>query len=231
MIQHGSLDWSYYTLDQCIQAANMIKFNLATAKKWTDVKATAAQAGKQGALRPQSGTLPNTSTTTDLPSYCMKETLSPREVEKLMKRYNCFVCCRQNRAFNKCGIVKCFYKVTPVSDSLPVSNTTTQRTPSNNTNRPTQQHQSRGTTSANLASLPITVTNVPVQYDGFADITQPNNPPPTNDTTEYDSPVDTDNTVANNTTNTTVSNYSYSICRCSAKRVKFSAHINPSHFF
>lgn len=46
MIQHGSLDWSHYTLDQCIQADNMIKLNVVTANKWIDVKATASQAGK-----------------------------------------------------------------------------------------------------------------------------------------------------------------------------------------
>ncbi len=50
MIQHGSLDWSAYCLDQCIQATNMIKLKLMTAGKWKEAKAKVSQAGKQGAL-------------------------------------------------------------------------------------------------------------------------------------------------------------------------------------
>ena len=159
----------------------------------------------------------------------MKETLSPQEVEKLMKRYNCFVCRQRNHAFHKCGIVKRFYKVTPVSHTLPTSNTNTQRSTSTTTNRQPLPRQSRGTTSANLASLLVTVTNVPARYDGFADITQ-TNPTPMDNTTNNDSPVDTDNVVANNSTNSNVSPYSYSICRGSAKGIKYSQHVDPSHF-
>lgn len=35
----------------------MIKLNLVIANKWKDIKATASQAGKQGALHPQPNSL------------------------------------------------------------------------------------------------------------------------------------------------------------------------------
>ena len=54
---------------------------------------------------------------------------------------------------------------------------------------------------------------------------------PHSDESAYESPVDTDTHVANNTTNSTVAPYLYTFCRGSAKRVKFSTHIDSRHFF
>ena len=227
MIQHGSLDWSDYSLNQCIQAANMIKLNLVTADKWKEYKASASQAGKQGALRPQTTTpAPTPAPPTKLPTYCLKENLSPQDVEWLMKRYSCFICRRKNHAFHECGLVKRFYTITPLADSQATQ--PTRSNPSQPPRPPTnRQHH---TTVANLASLPITVTDSPERYDGYADA-HPSTTQSTTHTTTYGSPVDTDNPIADNTTNTTVSTYSFKFCRGSAKRVKFSTHIDPNHFF
>ncbi len=224
MIQHGSLDWSHYTLTECIHQANMIKLNLLTANKWKEHKASAAPAGKQGALRPQQSQATITSTPDpDIPTYCLKENLSPHDVERVMKRYNCFLCRRQNHSFHDCGIAKRFYKITPVSDVA----STPRPTRNNNTNtssRPTPNP------AANLASLPVTVQDSSTRYNGFEDI-QTQAATDAQPQTNYDSPVDTDNEVADNTTNnSTVSPYSFRHCRGSAKRIKYSTHIDPLYF-
>ena len=144
-----------------------------------------------------------------------------------MKRYNCFVCRHQNHSFHECGIVKCFYTVTPVADSI--GNVTQQRANNTSTNCTTQARQPT-TSAANLSSLPITVTDTLDRYDGFADMRQ-HQSVPNPDNTAYGSPVNTDTHVVDNTTDSTVARYLYKFCRGSAKRVKYSTHIDPHHFF
>ena len=168
LLDNGVLPWYDLTLNEVIIYVTDIKMNKMSTGTWLTTPANAHAVGQQGAKRPESQ--PNMiPVDPEVPAYPYKTSdLSWSDVGKLLKRFSCPLCRRNNHPFHLCNALKSTYsiKLKSTSDNPP-TNTQSAAVP---TQAPAANYVSD--------TLPYTIEDTPTRYEGFENIS---NPPPHSD--------------------------------------------------
>ena len=155
--------------------------NKMSTGTWLTSSATANAVGQQGAKRPESQTASTEPphTDPDLPAYLYKTSdLTWSEVTKLLKRFSCPLCRRNNHALHMCNALKSVYSIKLKSQPDSSTNTTTNE--STDPQVPTVNFVSN--------TLPYTIEDTASRYEGYENVTHP--PPASDSDTSTDDTQD-----------------------------------------